>query len=149
MTKAPLAREAVGLSPTDRGKKGSKRHLLVKERGVPLSIVLTGANRHGLTQLETVLDNIVIMRQSLQLTGLSTSAPTKLISLELYKEYNRPGLYPSHSALRRRNRGEKNIPGYRARRWVVEVCHSWLNRFRKILVRYGKTHASYVALLHL
>ena len=62
MTKAPLAREAVGPSPTDRGKKGSKRHLLVEEHGVPLSIVVTGANRHDVTQSETVLDSIVIKR---------------------------------------------------------------------------------------
>lgn len=53
-----------------------------------------------------------------------------------------------------RRRGEeieakKIVPGYRARRWVVEVCHSWLNRFRKILVRYEKTLSSYIALLHL
>jgi putative transposase len=41
------------------------------------------------------------------------------------------------------------IPGYRARRWIVEVCHSWLNRFRKILVRYEKTLSSYSALIHL
>jgi len=32
------------------------------------------------------------------------------------------------------------------RRWVVEVAHSWFNRFRKLLVRYEKTHRSYVAL---
>jgi transposase len=41
MTKAPLAQEAVGRNPTDRGKKGSKRHLLVDGRGVPLSLVVT------------------------------------------------------------------------------------------------------------
>jgi putative transposase len=62
MTKAPLAQKAVGPNPTDRGKKGSKRHVLVEEHGVPLSIVVTGANRHDVTQLETVLDNIVIKR---------------------------------------------------------------------------------------
>ena len=44
------------------GKKGSKRHLLVEERGVPLSLVVTGANRHDVTQLEIVLDTIVIER---------------------------------------------------------------------------------------
>jgi hypothetical protein len=32
------------------------------------------------------------------------------------------------------------------RRWVVEVAHSWFNRFRKLLVRYEKTHRSYLAL---
>ena len=46
MINAALARETVGPNPTDRGKKGSKRHLLVDERGVPISIVVTGANRH-------------------------------------------------------------------------------------------------------
>jgi len=35
------------------------------------------------------------------------------------------------------------------RRWVVEVSHSWFNRFRKLLVRFEKTHDSYVALVHL
>ena len=45
MFKAPLAQQAVGSNPTDRGKKGSKRHLLVDGRGVPLSPAVTGANR--------------------------------------------------------------------------------------------------------
>jgi len=39
--------------------------------------------------------------------------------------------------------------GYKARRWIVEVAHSWFNRFRKLLVRYEKTSSSYEALLHL
>ncbi len=62
LVKAPLAREAVGRNPTDRGKNGSKRHLLVDGRGAPLSIVVTGANRHDASQLELVLDEIVIER---------------------------------------------------------------------------------------
>ena len=53
-----------------------------------------------------------------------------------------------------RQRGEeteekKRDPRYRARRWVVERTHSWLNRFRKLLVRYEKTTASYEGLLEL
>jgi hypothetical protein len=44
---------------------------------------------------------------------------------------------------------KKTIPGYKARRWVVEVAHSWFNRFRKLLVRYEKLTGSYEALLHL
>jgi len=42
-----------------------------------------------------------------------------------------------------------NDPNHRSRRWVVEVAHSWFKRFRKLLVRYEKTTASFVALLHL
>jgi len=44
---------------------------------------------------------------------------------------------------RRRGRPPKN------RRWIVEVTHSWFNRFRKLLVRYEKLSESYEALLHL
>ena len=62
MMKALLAQEQVGPNPTDRRKNGSKRHLLVDGRGVPLSLVVTGANRHDVTQLETVLDAIQVQR---------------------------------------------------------------------------------------
>jgi len=44
---------------------------------------------------------------------------------------------------------KKMNPGWRARRWVVEVSHSWFNRFRKILVRYEKLKDTYLALLHM
>lgn len=51
-----------------------------------------------------------------------------------------------------RSRGEEGKekqanPEFRARRWVVEVCHSWLNRFRKILVRFEKNLATHLGLL--
>ena len=42
-----------------------------------------------------------------------------------------------------------NDPNKRARRWVVEVAHSWFNRFRKLLVRYEKLERSFIALNHL
>ncbi len=40
------------------------------------------------------------------------------------------------------------IPGYRARRWVVERTHSWMNRFRRLLLRWEKKVENYVAMLH-
>ena len=46
-------------------------------------------------------------------------------------------------------KAKKEIPGYRARRWVVELTHSWLNRFQKLLVRYEKLSGSYIALIQL
>ena len=50
---------------------------------------------------------------------------------------------PKEAAAKRRN------PAKKARRWVVEVCHSWFNRFRKLLVRYEKLERSFVALNHI
>jgi len=53
-----------------------------------------------------------------------------------------------------RARGEeaqaiKREAGFRARRWVVERSHSWLNRFRRILMRWEKLPETYIAMLHL
>jgi putative transposase len=52
-----------------------------------------------------------------------------------------------------RSRGEeralKREAGFRARRWVVERTHSWLHRFRRILVRWEKRADTYLAMLHL
>ena len=116
-------------------------------RGVPLSIVVTGANRHDVTQLALVLDEIIIDR------------PVN-IEQNLCADKGYSG-EPAYRAIRDRRyaphvkqRGEeiqekKNNPSYKARRWVVEVSHSWFNRFRKLLVRYEKLNATYMALLHL
>jgi transposase len=52
-----------------------------------------------------------------------------------------------------RSRGEevralKQEAGERARRWVVERTHSWMNRFRRILVRWDKKPKNYLGFLH-
>jgi putative transposase len=43
----------------------------------------------------------------------------------------------------------KHEAGFRARRWVVERTHSWLNRFRRLLIRWEKHARTYIAMLHL
>ena len=47
--------EGTGPNPTDRGKPGSKRHVLVDANGIPLALELTPANVHDSTMLEPVL----------------------------------------------------------------------------------------------
>lgn len=53
-----------------------------------------------------------------------------------------------------RGRGEEigeadRNPDYKPRRWVVELSHSWFNRFRKLVPRYEKTERSYLGLVML
>jgi transposase len=51
-----------------------------------------------------------------------------------------------------RSRGEEaqqRQAGKRARRWGVERTHSWLNRFRGLLIRWAKKAKNYLAFLHL
>jgi transposase len=129
------------------GKKGSKRHLLTDGRGVPLSIVVTGANRHDVSQLELVLDEIVIERpEDIDEHLCADKGYSGEPALKAMTDRN----YIPHVKQRGEEIEEKRtIPGYRARRWVVEVSHSWFNRFRKLLVRYEKLTETYMALLHM
>lgn len=58
--------------------------------------------------------------------------------------------YTAHIKTRGEEESERNhIPDYRARRWVVERTHSWMNRFRRLLIRWEKKVENYRQLLHL
>lgn len=58
--------------------------------------------------------------------------------------------YIAHVVSRRKEADiKRRDPKKKARRWVVEVCHSWFNRFRMFLVRYEKLERSFIALNHL
>ena len=119
--------------------------LLVDARGAPLSIIVTGANRHDVTQLASTLDSIVVERPEVRPyhpqnlcadAGFSGMPAQEQI---LQRDYH-PHVRPRGEAKVRRSNAHK------PRRWVVEVAHSWFNRFRKLLVRYEKTLRSYLAL---
>ena len=60
--RAPCGGAKTGPNPTDRRKLGSKHHLLTDGRGVPLACILTGANRHDVTQLLPLLDKVPRVR---------------------------------------------------------------------------------------
>jgi len=58
--------------------------------------------------------------------------------------------YQPHVPSRGEEKGEKvTIPDYRARRWAVERTHSWLNRSRRLLMRWEKKGENYLVFLHL
>ncbi len=58
--------------------------------------------------------------------------------------------YTAHIKARGEEIREKRqqVPNYRARRWVVERTHSWVNRFRRLLIRWEKKIENYLAMLH-
>jgi len=111
--------------------------------------VITGANRHDVTQLEILLDSIVIERpdffkrpQHLCLDNGYTGEPAlEIIILR--------GFIPHIIGRRQEEAETAKDPNKKARRWVAEVCHSWMNRFRKLLVRYEKTDKAFMGLLML
>jgi putative transposase len=60
-----------------------------------------------------------------------------------------PGDIPHVEGHRTEAEAKRRDPTKKARRWVVEVCHGWFNRFRKLLIRYEKVEHSFVALNHI
>lgn len=116
-------------------------------RGVPLSFIVTGANRHDVSQVDEVLNGIVMKQPSPPLRRHKhLCADAGYVGDSARECMERHGYIPHV-----KGRGEEKMeierkPNKKARRWVVEVAHSWFNRFRKLLVRYEKLHRSFVAL---
>lgn len=121
MTKAPFGHAATGNNPTDRGKSGTKRSLLTDGAGIPLALVVEGANRHDMKLLGATLEGLVIARPE--------PSPQQPQHLCLDAGYDYPDC--AHLALTHqyvphiRSRGQEKqakvtLPGFRARRWVVE-----------------------------
>ncbi len=63
--------EATGYNPTDRAKPDTKRHLLTEAIGVPVAVVLSGANRTDMKKLADLLDAILVPRPALDESHLT------------------------------------------------------------------------------
>jgi transposase len=122
----------------------------VDGRGVPLAVVVTGANRHDVTQVETEVDHVVANRLEPTRDQPQHFCADKAFDSQDARAAMESRGYTPHVRSRGEEREEKaSNPDHRARRWGVEACHSWMNRFRKILVRFEKTDRSYLGLVHL
>ena len=129
--------EETGPNPTDRGKPGTKRHIVTDARGTPLGVVLTGANRHDSTQLTATLDAIPPIRSGRR--GRPRRRPGKLHADKAYdhrrcrRECRARGIKP-----RIARRGIESSQKLGRHRWVVERTLAWLARFRRLAVRYER-----------
>ena len=141
--------EKVGKNPTDRGKLGTKRSLLTDGHGLPLGGAIDGANRHDMKLVDATLEAIMIKRPEPTALQPQHLCLDKGYDYEAVRETLEAWGYTAHI----RHRGEevrakRDLPGYRARRWVVERTHSWMNRFRRLLIRWEKKVENDLALLH-
>lgn len=120
------------------------------ERGVPLSLIVTAANVNDGKRIDAVLKAIMVKRQRTpKRRSKHLCADAAYRSAEARRIIDRHG-YIAHINNGRHDRAINHLdPWKKPRRWVVEVCHSWFNRFRKLLVRYEKLERSFLALNHL
>jgi putative transposase len=123
---------------------------LTEAKGIPVAEMLTGANRHDMKLLAALLNATVV-----------EPAPGASPHLTLDRGYDYPDCrdaaaargYTAHIPPRASAATPLPPPGHPdrhpPRRWVVEVAHSWFNRFRRLLTRTEKQASHYRGFVHL
>ena len=145
----PWAGKKTGKNPTDRGKLGVKRSVLTDGRGVPLGVAVGGANVHDQKLFHATLNSIPIRRPRPTARHPQHLCCDKGFDASVIRHEARRRRYRPHIKSRWQEQIAKRTRGHRARRWVVERIASWINRFRRILIRWEKKSTNYESLLHL
>ena len=150
MTKAPLGGESTGKNPTDRAKSGTKRSLLTEAAGIPTGLAVGGANVHDIRLLRTTLRDALMRSRDIHCGVKEHLCMDKgYDSVAVRNMVENVFDYIPHVRTRGEEKKSKRNSRQRARRWVVERTHSWMNRFRAILVRWDKKLSNNIAGLHL
>jgi transposase len=124
--------------------------LLTEAHGIPLALVIDGANRHDMKLVKATLADLKLHRPQ------PTAALPQGLCLDKGYDYAEVRALVAQFGFTAhiRSRGEeamaiKEEAGFRARRWVVERTHSWMKRFRRVLIRWEKLASTSLAFLHL
>jgi len=124
----------------------------VEAEGIPVGLAVEGANRNDMKLVEATLQSIPEDAERPQPTEEEPQGMCmdKGYDYDEVREMVEEVGFTAHikargdeaQAIRRKAR-------FKARRWVVERTHSWMNRFRGILIRWSKKAENYIALLHM
>jgi putative transposase len=124
--------------------------VLVEADGIPVGLAVAGANRPDGKLVEETLDSIPVARPE-----PTPAAPQGLCVDKAYvgdevAELAAEFQFTLHIPAKGQEAEQaKHHARAKARRWVVERTHSWMNRFRGILIRWSKKPANYIAMLHM
>jgi putative transposase len=123
--------------------------VLTEGHGVPVGVMLDGANRHDMKLVRATIESIVVQRPNP--TGQEPQGMCLDRGYDFDEVRDTLAEFGFTAHIKARNEEAKELreeAGKRARRWVVERTHSWLNRFRRLLIRWDKKSQNYLAFLH-
>ena len=135
----------MGPSPVDRGRNGSKHHLITDANGIPLAVTLTGGNRNDVTQLLPLLEAIPKIRGT---RGRPAQRPDRVYADRGYDHDSHRvkvralGITPVIA-----RRGTQNGSGLGIYRWYVERSFAWLHAFKRLRTRYERRADIHQALI--
>ncbi|MGW1922732.1 IS5 family transposase, partial [Streptomyces massasporeus] len=123
-----------GPNPTDRGRSGSKIHLITNRNGLPLSLGISGANMNDSLGLEPLVRGIPPIRSR---HGPRRRRQAKLHADKGY-DYDHPRRWLRRRGIRHRiaRKGIESSTRLGRHRWVVERTVSWLAGCRRLQRRY-------------
>ena len=143
--KAPLGREKTGPSPVDRKKLGTKRSIIVDKNGIVIGCALGAGNRHDSVLFAASIQSIpsCLKQPKSKVMELDCAYDSKAVRVVLFNYYYVPKI------TRNKRNSKKTLitSPPQEKRWIVESAHSWMNRFRRLLVRFEKRANNYIALM--
>jgi putative transposase len=140
----------VGKNPTDRGTIGTQRSVLTDGSGVPIGLAVDGANRHDFKLTRETIERIAIERPDPPAEAPQGMCLDKGYDDDEVRDLLSEFGFTAHIHARGAEaQALKQETGFTARRWVVERTQSWMNRFRRVLIRWDKKVRNYLGFLHL
>ncbi|MGV9748072.1 IS5 family transposase [Rhodococcus zopfii] len=136
-----------GPSPVDRGKKGSKIHVLSDANGIPLVVDVSGANAHDSTLLQSMVDAIPAVKSR---RGPRRRKPGKLRADKGY-DYDKYRYWLREQGIvpRIARRGIERNDRLGRYRWKIERTIAWLTGYRRLTIRYERSGEHFTAFLSL
>ncbi|WP_405981996.1 IS5 family transposase [Streptomyces sp. NBC_00158] len=136
-----------GSNPVDRGKKGSKLHVLSDAQGVPLTGAVSGANMHDSLALKPLILSIPAIRPR---RGSRRSRPVKLPVDKAYCSAEHPAWLRERGLVPRIGRPAIESGERLGRhRWKIERSIAWLFGYRRLTIRYERKGSHFLAFLGL
>lgn len=119
---------------------------------MPVGLEVAGANRPDMRLVEATLRSIPVERPQPTKAQPQHFCGDKGFDFPTVRELIARWGYTAHIPVKKARGApavaREAVLGYRARRWVVERTHSWMNRFRRLLIRWEKKVPNYKAFLH-
>ena len=122
----------------------------MEAEGIPVGLAVEGANRNDMKMVRDTVESIPVNRPE------PTKDEPQGMCMDKGYDYDEVRAIVEEFAFTAHihERGEeakklKRKAGIKARRWVVERTHSWMNKFRGILIRWSKKAENYIAMLHM
>lgn len=122
---------------------------MTEGKGLPIGLAVSGANTHDSRLVKETIESMPVSPPDKDVVRQNMCMDKGYDSAEIREVLEELGYVPHVLSRGEERKKIRKSLRYRARRWVCERTHSWMNRFRRILIRWEKKAVNYEAMLQL